>query len=95
LKDVIDQELSIGDYVTGIWANAELELFEIVDLQENGKFTSNSRIKRGAVVVLKRLFNSDVSEDRQNKPVKKLNSQVTKVPEQAVRDYVMMYKLEN
>jgi len=81
---VIDQELSIGDYVTGIWANAELELFEIVDLQENGKFTSNSRIKRGAVVVLKRLFNSDVSEDRQNKPVKKLNSQVTKVPEQIV-----------
>ncbi len=84
MTDAIGQPLSVGDYVTAVWANAEVALFEVVDFKESGD-----------VLILKRLFNSNVSETTQNKLVKKFNSQATKVPADAVRDYIIMFKLEN
>jgi hypothetical protein len=95
MTDAVGQSLEIGNFVTAIWANAEVALFEVVGFKENTRVSSTYWKRRGDVVILKRLFNDEVSEKTQNKPVKKLITQVTKVPDDAVRDAVVMFKLAN
>ena len=92
MTDAIGQSLEIGDFVTAVWANAAVALFEIVDLQENNRISSNYRSRRGDVVFLKRLFKTaGIKEETQEKIVKKLHTQVTKVN----RDAVMMFRLSS
>jgi dienelactone hydrolase len=96
MTDAIGQPLEIGNFVTAVWANAEVVLFEVVDFKENTKTSSKYFAQRGNVVFLKRLFNNkNIKEETQNKRVKKLVTQVTKVPDDAARDFFMMYKLSN
>jgi len=92
MTDAIGQPLEIGDFVTAVWENAEVALFEVVGFQENTKVSSKYWARRGDVVFLKRMFtDASIKEETQNKKVKKLRGQVTKVS----MDAVMMHKLEN
>ena len=85
MTDAIGQPLEIGDFVTAVWANAEVELFEVVGFKANTKTSAKYWARRGEVVFLKRMFRDDsISEETQNKTVKKLVKQITKVSSEAV-----------
>lgn len=81
LNDCIDHPLNIGDYVTAIWANSELELFKVIGFERRNQGT---RHNRADCIKLQRLF-SDEENNSNDKPTYKLSSQVTWVdPEYVV-----------
>jgi hypothetical protein len=95
MTDAIGQELEKGDFVTAVWANGNVALFEVVDFKENAKTSRGYWARHEAAVVLKRLFNGAAKEETENKAVKKRVEQVTKVPYEVVRDYIIMFKLQD
>ena len=85
MTDAIGQPLEIGDFVTAVWANAEVELFEVTGFE-------NSKIRRwgnmeDAVLLKRHFFDEEINKDTQAKIVKKQKSQITKVTLEAVALY--------
>jgi hypothetical protein len=56
MTDSVGQKLEIGDYVTAVWANAEVALFEIVDFKENTRVGNSYWKRRVDALILKRMF---------------------------------------
>ena len=95
ITDAIGQTLEKGDFVTAVWTQGNVTLFEVVGFKTNVKTSSRYWARRSDVVLLKRLFNDNVTEKTQNKPIRKTSAQVTKVPTEAGQNFLIMFKLSN
>ena len=89
MTDAIGHPLVIGDYVTAVWTNGEVSLFEVAGFDENARCGGRRRY-RVDIIKLKRVVKEEyMSDELFKKLVKKETTQVTWVDP----DYVFMYFL--
>lgn len=89
MTDCIGKELAIDDYVTAIWANAEVAVFRVAGFREKGKKYPNRRRRRDEIILERFEKNPKIKADINNKAVYRLPSQVTWVE----KGQVMLYLL--
>ena len=85
MKDCIGRELKIGDYVTAVWANGNLALFQVLSQKGPAHITSNCEYYD---LKLKRMFSAK-NNNSNSKTTIKTSLQVTLVD----TEYVIMYLL--
>jgi hypothetical protein len=96
MTDAIGHELKPGDFVTAVWMNAEVSLFEIIEFTgpRVGPYSNSWADRSCSRIKLARLGESRETNQNPNKPVYKTSEQVTWVNPDSARNYILLYHLE-